>query len=625
MSILLTNFALIFGVVMALSLLGWFIIAPFAGSRPFISLAAPWAGLMMMCFFSLFFYVMLKLPLIQAAMLAAASCLALSAAMLCINGRPAVSRHGVAFWLLAVASLSLIESMMNTYMSYRLGGPALFYYDGTDHAGWAWTADWLRLFTIQQRPIDPMSANLDAYQWIPYYHFTIDPRFGTFAAVALMSIVSGLSGLFSYDLTCALGLVVGILAMIGVYCRTGFFSILLAIGLITCHWFDYGKTGYLGKLIDYPSVFTVIGLMFFAMRAPAAQRGFVLTAMFLIIVAVSHMYAGPLLGLFLGLLGSCFIAGHYLFQRGALDASGRQRLLLTSRDGLMYLSVAVLLAVVSSGIIARPLALGYPHYDLTWGYVLARATDLEHQGAHLSPFTDPQLVRLTWLMGGIWIVGFVAALWTRCLEALVLIAGSMLLLLALYIGDAQAITFQLIGTFYPLGLVGIIMVCERLWGQATPAGSRNSRVGSVALAALAVAAIGLHVPRFLGALDRFEGPNTPVKYQFTKAELDGLAQKIGSVPTMIDVEEAPQFGLALLVGLGPKVPLQWSEKAWLYFSGCKVGVDSCSHRPPDPNRAGYRIVSAQELVPPSRVVFRTRQFMLIEEAPGTKSTPPPRS
>jgi hypothetical protein len=624
MSILLTNFAFVFSVVIALALLGWFIVAPFARTRPFISLAAPWAGLMMVTFFSLFYYVMLKLPMVHAAVLAAVSCLLFSAALFWMSDRPAVSRRGVVFWLLAVAALSLIEAVINTYMSYRIGGPALLYYDGTDHAGWAWTADWLRYYAIDQRPLDPMTANLDAYQWIPYYHFTIDPRFGTFATLALTSIISGLPGLFAYDLLCALGLVVGILAMIGVFCRTGLFSIMLAIGLITCHWFDYGKTGYLGKLIDYPSIFAVVGFLFLTFRVPTTQRGFALAAMTLMLIAVSHMYAGPVLGLFVGLLGIIYIASHFLFERAALDAPSRHLLLLRSRDELIFLSLAVLLAVVASGIIARPLALGYSHYDLTWSYVLARDADIEHQGAHLTSFTDAQLARLTWLMGGIWIIGLVAAFRARCVDALALIAGPMLLLFALYVVDAHAIAFQLIGTFYPLGLTGLIIVSERMWTDSTPA-PRTWRTGAAALAALVLVAIGLHVPRFIGALDRFEGPNTPLKYQLSKAELDGLAQKIGSVPTMIDVEEAPQFPLALVVGLGPKVRLQWSERAWLYFSGCKVGVDSCSHRPPEPHPAGYRIISAQEPAASSRVLFRTRQFQLVEEPPGTKPPPPPRS
>jgi hypothetical protein len=610
MSILFSNVAIVFGSVLAFSVFGWFIIAPFLGSRPFIALAAPWAGMAMMVFFSLFFYVMLKLPYAYASAVAAAACIVLTLIMFFISGRPLPSWRNLVTFLLAVFALSAIETVINTYMSYRLGGPAILYTDGTDHAGWAWTADWLRIYPITHRPLDWMSANLDTYQWIPYFHFSLDPRFGTFAVLALMSTISGLSGFFAYDLACGLGLTVGILAMIGIFCHTRSFALLLALGLVTCHWFDYGKTGYLGKLVDYPSVFAVAGLAFLAFRVSFRERNFAMVSMALLIIAVSHLYAGPVLGLFLGLLGLCFIASNYLFASSALDRAGRRVLFVTSRDQLMFLSLGVVLAIVASGIIARPLALTYSNYDLTWAYVLARDADLEHQGAHLSPFTDAQLVSLTWLMGGIWLVGLAAAFMRRSADAVALIGGPMLLLFALYAAHAQAMAFQLIGTFYPLALAGLIVIAE----QAAFKRDRVRLGVSSLVAALSLVAICLHIPRFLGALDRFEGPATPSKYQFTKAEMDGLAKNIGSVPTMIDVVEAPQFGLALVVGLGPDVPLQWSERAWQYFSGCKPGVDSCATRPPEPRPPGFRIVSAQDNVEPSRITYRTRQFLLIKES-----------
>ena len=615
--ILLTNFALLFSVVLALSLFGWFVIAPFNLASPFIALAAPWAGLVMLAFFSLLFYVMLKLPFAFAGALAAVACLALSAFMALIHGWPVASRRSLLLWLAVVAAMTAIETVINTYMSYRLGGPAILYYDGTDHAGWAWTADWLRLYPITHRPLDWMSANLDAYQWIPYFHFTMDPRFGTFAVISLLSVVTGLKGLFAHDLACALGLTVGILAMVGVFCRTRFFAVVLALGLLTCHWFDYGRTGYFGKALDYPGIFAVVGLTFLAFRVRPEQRTFVLLSMTLLVIAMSHMYAGPVLGLFLGLLGLCFILCDCLFESGALGPADRRLLLLSTRDRVLFLAVGVLIAIVSSGVIARPLALGYSHYDLTWSYVLARVADLEYQGAHLTPFTDAQLVQLTWLMGCIWLVELGTAIYQRNAEAIALVAAPMLLLAALYAMNAPAMLFQMIGTFYPVALAGLVNISERTCVQ-TDAARGSGRLIAAAGAALALLAIALHVPRFLGALDRFEGPNTPVKYQFTKAEMDGLENAIGGSPTMIDVTEAPQFGLALVVGLGPDVPLQWSDKAWQYFSGCKPGVDSCAHRPPEAKAARYRIVSADDKVDPGEIVYRTRQFLLVTAAAGQK-------
>jgi hypothetical protein len=613
LTILLSNFALIFSITIGLSLPGWFVIAPFAGSRPFLSLTAPWAGLIVISFLSLFYYVMLKVPMLQAATLAVGSCLLLSVTLFWMSDTSSFSRRGAVQWILAVACLSLVETLINTYMWGQLGGPALFFYDGTDHAGWAWTADWLRYCTVTQRPQDPLTSGLDAYQWMPYWHFTWDPRFGTFAALSLTSTLSGLPGLYSYDLLCALGLVVGILGIVGVFCRTAFLAIVLSIGLITCHCFDYGKTGYLGKLIDYPSIFIVVGLAFLTFRMPSAKRGFTLAVMTLLVIAVSHMYAGPLLGLFVGLLGAVFVVGNFLSEcAGAPDVADRRKLLLRSRDELIFLALAVLLAVTASGIIARPLALVYSHYDLTWSYVFARDTDMENQGVRLTHFTDAHLLELTWVMGGLWIIGLVVALRARCTEAVALIAGPMLLLCALYTVDAQAVAFQLIGTFYPLALIALVVICDRL-KTTMAASSGHQGFGLAALVSILLFAIGLHLPRFIGALERFEGHDTPPKYQFVKTELDGLQAVIGSTPTMIDVTEAPQFPLALIVALGHQVKFQWSERAWIFFSGCQPDVDPCSHRPPDLRPTGYRIVEADKSIPPDQIAFRTRQFLLIKE------------
>jgi hypothetical protein len=286
----------------------------------------------------------------------------------------------------------------------------------------------------------------------------------------------------------------------------------------------------------------------------------------------------------------------------------------------MLLSLAVLLAIVASGIIARPLALGYSHYDLTWNYVLARISDIESQGVNLTRFTGLQITMVTWLMGGLWVVALVAAAKARSAQAIAFIAGPMLLLAALYAANAQAIAFQLIGTFYPLGLIGFILASEHGVTQSVLPARRKLAV--VTSSALLILAIGLHVPRFVGALARFEGPHTPAMYEFSKAEIDGLRDAIGSVPTMIDVVEAPQLPMALVVGLGPEVKFQWSARAWTFFSGCRPGLDSCSQRPRESASPGFRIVAVGTQVSTDSVVYQTRQFLLVKEPPSPASSLP---
>jgi hypothetical protein len=514
--------------------------------------------------------------------------------------------------MVAVAAVAFFEALINTYVWSKVGGPALVFRDGTDHAGWAWTADWLSEHPILDSPPGPWEANGDAYPSKPWGHFVGDPRFGTFVFLSLLSLLRHLSGFFTYDLACAVGLAVGVLGVIGAFTRTVVLSVLLGIGLLTCHWFEYGQTGYLGKLIAYPAMFTANGLVFATLRTNPNARAFQLGALTLLLIALSQMYAGPVLGVFTGLLGTTFVLAKLLLSLPSVQEMERRELLKQSAQEIGFLCVVALLCIAASGILARPLVMLFPNYHVPWSYVLPRIAEIEHQGLGLTGFTDVQIDTLTVAIGAFWVFGLIAAVWVRSPEAMALIGGPMILLFVLLVLNLPDIAFQLIGAFFPLAMIGYASASEN------PLTSRiNLQWGktNVVLAALLFFSIITHLPRFIGSIGRYDGNQIPLQLIFEKSQMDELAAAIGHSPTMIDLYDYPQFSLAALVELGRHFKFDWSEKAWRTFFGCNSPASLCPPYLPPSIPPTYRLVSTifTPSPPTDKIVFRTNQYLLLRE------------
>jgi hypothetical protein len=123
------------------------------------------------------------------------------------------------------------------------------------------------------------------------------------------------------------------------------------------------------------------------------------------------------------------------------------------------------------------------------------------------------------------------------------------LLLVLSITGANALAFQLIGYFYPAALCGACVVLADVPRRTLP------------LLALVVLVTGQRLPRFIGAVDRY-ALHQDKRFLFTAAEIDQLANQIGSQTVEIDVPDVLP-GILLLVELGRRnLDLQWSDRTW---------------------------------------------------------------
>ena len=130
-------------------------------------------------------------------------------------------------------------------------------------------ADWLLKYNVLSYP--RASADVPYQSW-PEILFTKDPRFGSFAYLALVAAARRTSGLFAYDTAVSVALAAAIIAIAGMVGARLWSVVLLATGLYTTAWYAYGETGYFGKLIAFPGTVFLSVLMLRYLQADRASR-----------------------------------------------------------------------------------------------------------------------------------------------------------------------------------------------------------------------------------------------------------------------------------------------------------------------------------------------------------------
>ena len=606
--IFLGNLAFVLAALVVLGACGWFAVAPFKRDLPYAVLVAPFAGLLLLVLAALAGYVFLKLPMRQAGLAGLCATAGLSLLAVDWTGPRGSGRKGLLLAGLGLAVGALVVRL-TTATSLQFHEAAMLYADGTDHLGYAHLADWLNDHLVTARPV--WSAGSPYESW-PNLLLQIDPRFGSHTLLALVAQASGHSATFAYDLAGAVVLATTVLAVAGVYARSMRTLWLLAAGLLVCHWFDYGRSGYLGKILGYPAALVVAGLYLAA--AARTIRVADLISLAALAAAGALMHSGLPLAMLAGLLG-----GSYLLSRlwcGWREGSPLN--LGENRDRVISLGLVIAAALLAGGTLARPLVTGFPDWNLSWHYILPRIADLESQGVPVSGLAPGLLDGFAWVLLAIGIVGGLVAAVGRVPAAMALLLGPLLLLGVLYAVGAKAVTFQLIGIFFPLGLCGLAGLSDELAARAP--GTRHGGVPAHRLAwvilGLALVAAGLHVPRFLGAAARFGGRDTPAALRFSEGQMNGLAACIGPATVDVDIPNSPQLNFALLVEFGRRgMKLQWQPESWRQILAYQPWEP-----PAYPARGWFRLVAVAGAEPPAEtVVFRTEQYLLLR--PGAVTVP----
>lgn len=534
---LLTEFGFSLLALCAFALTGGFILLPFAGR--YTMLATPLAGIALHGLGVSLLYGVFKLPYTTAAAttLTAGSLITLTALALV---RPRLP-------LLAAAVLGvpvvLVSIAICATASLTLGSAAITFMDGTDHAGYAHMADWLIGHGVTRAPV--VSADLPYQSW-PAYMLTSDPRFGSLAYLASMSILRGNSGLFAYDAACAVAVSAAVIGVAGIFAKRPATLALLTFGLLTTYWLDFAKTGYLGKLLAYPSALMLAGLLI--NRAPGELT---LSAFLIIAAGVAALHSGIATALLLTVTAGACLLTKILMTRNCRQLAPEAAALAS----------AILVLVLTSGTVTRPLIAYFPDWNVTWSYVFPRIFDLENQGLNISPL--PAIMTTVFLVFTVGLLGALLFLGVRQRNPIVVgfLAGPALLLLALVAIDGQAIAFQIIGTFYPIALCTAARFAD---DENLPAG--HSRMLAYSCLTAAILFVAARVPRMIGSLDRYV-VGAPASSRYAATDIEAIASTIGQATVHADVADR-QSALVLMLEFGKRnIDVQWSERSWKLLFG----------------------------------------------------------
>lgn len=555
---------------------GWWIVAPWAGRVANVRLIAPFAGLLLLPAGTLLVYAATGLAFAWSA--AAATLVLLSASAL-TRPWPRLSRGDALALVLTVLSASFIVSPA----SFEAGEPAMLFLRGTDQAGYAQLANWLLHHTVHDAPVTSSLRPLESW---PAVMFASDPRFGSFALLALVTLLRGGPTLFSYDPAQALLLASAVLAMVGAFARGRFAGAILGITLLTGVWLDLGSSGYLGKLFGYPAALLLGGLLAGAETCPPERRlGYGAMVVLFSMVAAST-YPGHVLALLAGAIG---LAG----TAAAMWHDKRHD--LHRRFDLQLTVMSMIAASFASGMVARPLQPGYPKWQGSWSDALA--ISLGTQSSSLQDLVPGVLSRA----GGVACLG----------------AGMILALLA--IRSRNTVAFALaaapVGIATTLLALGRTMSLPQLVGFAGPA----LLIAAVLLSAMAhrptqralaitmfAVIIAMTAPASLAALRALWPSRDTELYVLRQGELESLVARLAGQNVILDVVGPVQWSLSFMLLAGERMKLSYSTASWNALFGYRDWP-----APPESTEATARIVAITAGIPVSESIGHTRQFLAV--------------
>src|SRR5205823_2371710 len=131
------------------------------------------------------------------------------------------------------------------------------------------------------------------------------------------------------------------------------------------------------KTIGCPAALLVLGLFF---NLPATRSPLVIGVMLLVTSAAALMHSGTAEALFLCVAMVPYLATRWVVEQRSKDAgTDSAQWPADLGDRAVLAAILIGIAVVSSGVLARPVQTRYPDWGLDWNYVLPRALDLENQ------------------------------------------------------------------------------------------------------------------------------------------------------------------------------------------------------------------------------------------------------
>lgn len=555
---------------------GWWLVAPWTNQVPRAKLIAPFAGAIMLPAATLLLYAVTGLAFVWSA---AVATVALLTATALTRPWPRLGPHDVLVLVITMTAASFIVSPV----SFEAGQPAMLFLRGTDQAGYAQLADWLLQHTVHDAPMASSAQPLESW---PAVMFASDPRFGSFAMLALVTLLRGGPALFSYDPAQALLLASAVLAITGAFAPGRLTGLILGVALLTGVWLDLGSSGYIGKLFGYPAALLLGGLLAGADRCPPERRLGYSAAVVLFALAAASTYPGHVLALLAGAIGMTgTLAATWYDERG--DWRRRFSLHLTF--------VTMMASIFASGIVARPLQPGYPKWTGSWSDALAIAMGTQSSSLqNLLPDSLCRAAGVACLVAGLVLV--ILANRNRNPVAFGLAAASVGLSAVLLAMGRTTSLPQLVGFAGPA-----LLSAATLLGAT----SRN-RAQRMLAASIFTVLIATTAQTSLATVRALWPSRDTDIYVLRKDEIEGMIARLAGQEVILDVAKPVQWSLAFMLLASEHMKLSYSGASWNALFGYRDWP-----APPEISTAKTRIVAANAGVPLSESIAHTRQFMAV--------------
>jgi hypothetical protein len=541
-----------FGCVCLFLVCGFGVVAPLRSQIAFPTAASVFAGALALSSAALTVHVATQMKFSSAIWIAAAGLIGLSA-VTCRGGafRITVGRE---FITTAATLAVLVGAACFVYLGResQFSSPALVFFAGSDQFGYAHMADWLNGAPVnvglEASPANPWDS------WV-HYMVTHDPRFGSISFVAIVSALTGRSGMFSYNLSCALVMVTASVGLAGIFSRslTGF--VIVAVGVFLSSWFTVSMAGYFGKTIGYPASLFSVG-MFFALARSSVDRDIRLAEIAAVLaVVVSACVAFSAIGTVVILLstGGMFLTLFFILEM-RWSKSRWSKSLGEITVAILVLSVV---GVISGGTVARPMYPPTVPLDSTWMDLWLRASQVVGPDANLSIVPLQYQLALAILVGGLSVVIILIAARLRNCEALAIIAGVAVLASMLAI-TGRRWEFQLSVTVY---VPAILCAVGSLSAD-------SGTIGYKIAMAFATIIIAAGVGRFAATVNATIGSGAYQRFGLSQTEMDSILTAAGGTDgAYIDTPDVYSTYPLVLEMHRKGISFQFSPRAWKSFIG----------------------------------------------------------
>lgn len=554
----LTEYSWVIVTLLIMTLTGSFVLTPFYDAKKNYLMAAPLAGILILSLGTAALYITMGLSLKVSSILTILICSTIT--LITLFFCPPKFKKTELFNLIIVFIVIALITYICEYATIASGSPSLFFKGAIDTPFYANVADWLNTH-LASTP--PKKNSGEIYQLWPATLFQVDIRFGAYFILGFFSALRNQPALFSYDFACAVILSAAILSVSSVFIRRSSLAfIFLFLGLLVSDWYDYGRSGFLGKLLIYPSVLYIMGIFFYMIK-PVTPRKF--CSLIILTYAAANIYPAYAVSTFLFSVGGIFIALPLLNSKILRD----KNYLVDHLDNVILFCIVVLFPIISMGILSKISVFG----DLMKSYLpqnssLHNSYYLQVNFArifHLEHFDFKIKLASHWMLLGnaLFAVATCAALSISIIKknylAFCLLITPIVMIIVFIAFNRYWVAYQFIGIFYPLFICGFAVLFDSF---QTTKNAKHYKIDYLICYIAISTLVVIHLPRFIWTSYVYSSEHAGQIYKFEKSEFDQLEQVIDKSVVTIDIKN-PAFSAPLLTELGRrKTNLQFTNESW---------------------------------------------------------------